>query len=248
MISNVLKLGCLSLASMLVLAACDEGTIPYFPPKANDAGIVTVTPDAAVPIRTVEIRNPFGDTSNPTNLMVDGDFELTGRTGQMPWTTFDQSGQSTLDYATGGKCKSGVRCASITMGTDLVGYFSSPKTGSMNASVWVRPDSGKCSDIGVDALDVDAANGQPAAELKSAPPDANGWCLFSGSVPNMAEQQPSLIVSIATTMSGVALVDDAVVLPADSTNSYTRNVVTFDAQKSARMKFIGAWIRAHRKF
>jgi hypothetical protein len=248
MISKMLKLGCLSVASIFALAACDEGTIPYFPPKTNDAGGVTVTADAAAPIRTIETRNPFGDTANPSNLMVDGDFELTGRTEQMPWITFTQSGQSTLDYATGGKCKSGVRCASIATGTELVGYFSSPKTGSMNASLWVRPDSGTCSDVSVVALDLDNQQGQPTAQLTPAAPDANGWCFFSGSIPNMAEEQPVLYVNVADTMKGVALVDDGVVLPADTTNSYTRTLITFTSQKRARIQFIGAWVRAHRRF
>ncbi|MEO7109402.1 MAG: hypothetical protein ABI183_03095 [Polyangiaceae bacterium] len=251
MISLTLKLGCVSLVALTSLAAalsgCDEGTIPYFPPKTNDAGSLP-TVDAAAPIRTVEVRNPFGDTNNPSNLMVDGDFELTGRSEQMPWITFTQSGQSTLNYATGGKCKSGVRCASIASGTELVGYFSSPKTGTMNASLWARPDSGSCADVQVVALDLDNQQGSPSAQLTPAAPDANGWCLFTGSVPNMAEQQPVLYVSVSDAMQGVALVDDGVVLPADSTNSFTRAAITFTAQKRERVRFIGAYVRAHRKF
>lgn len=247
MISSTLKLGCISLVALTALAACDEGTIPYFPPKTNDAGPASNV-DAGAPIRTVEVRNPFGDTNSPNNLMVDGDFEITGRSEQMPWITFTQSGQSTLNYATGGKCKSGVRCASIAPGTELVGYFSSPKTGTMNASLWARPDSGSCGDVQVSAVDLDNQQGNAAAQLTPAAPDANGWCLFTGSIPNMAEQQPVLYVSVADSMKGVALVDDGVILPADSTSSFTRNAITLTAQKRQRVQFIGAYIRAHRKF
>jgi hypothetical protein len=253
MMTMVTKLSSLSLASIFalapLLAGCDEGTIPYFPPKGADAGDAAVTVDAAAPIRTIETRNPFGDTANPSNLMVDGDFELTGRTDQMPWITFTTAGQSTLDYATGGKCKSGVRCASIAAGTELVGYFSSPKNGSMNATLWVRPDSGNCTDVQVDALDLDNQQSQPTAQLTVSSQDATtGWCLFAGSIPNMAEQQPVLYVSVADSMKGVALVDDGVVLPADSTSSFTRALVTLTPQKRERVRFIGAWVRAHRKF
>ena len=246
MIFSRLKLGCTALVAVIALTACDEGTIPYFPPKAIDAGSQAI--DAGASIRTVEVRNPFGDTDHPSNLMVDGDFELTGRSEQMPWITFTQSGQSTLNYATGGKCKSGVRCASVASGTQLVGYFASPKTGSMNASLWVRPDSGTCADVSVVALDVDNQQGQPAASLTAATPDANGWCLFTGSVPNMAEQQPVLFVTVADSMKGVALIDDGVVLPDDTTNSFTRSMITLSPQSRERVKFIGAWIRAHRRF
>jgi hypothetical protein len=247
MISSLLKLGCISFVASTALLACDEGTIPYFPPVAIDAGSQP-TVDAGAPIRTVETRNPFGDTNYPSNLMVDGDFELTGRSEQMPWITFTQSGQSTLNYATGGKCKSGVRCASISSGTELVGYFTSPKTGSMNASLWVRPDSGTCTDVQVVALDLDNQQGQPSAQLKPAAPDANGWCAFTGSIPNMAEEQPVLYVSVSDSMKGVALVDDGVVLPDDTTNSFTRSMITLSPQKRERVRFIGAWVRAHRRF
>lgn len=250
MISSTMKLGCLSLASIFALSACDEGTIPYFPPKGADAGDASaIAVDAGSPIRTIETRNPFGDTSNPANLMVDGDFELTGRSEQMPWITFTNAGQSTLDYATGGKCKSGVRCASIASGTELVGYFSSPKTGSMNATLWVRPDSGNCNDVQVVALDLDNQSSQPTASLTVSSQDATtGWCNFAGSIPNMAEEQPVLYVNVADTMKGVALIDDGVILPADSTNSYTRTLITLTPQKRQRVQLIGAWIRAHRKF
>ena len=239
---------CVSLVAV-GLVACDEGTIPAAPAVAVDAGPDAQTIVDASVVRTVEIRNPFGDTTSPSNLMIDGDFELTGRSEQMPWVTFTNSGQSTLDYATGGKCKSGVRCASIASGTELIGYFASPKTGSMNATLWVRPDSGKCTDVQVVALDLDNQSSQPAAQLSVTNQDPNtGWCNFGGSIPNMAEQQPVLYVSLADNVAGNALIDDGVILPADGTSSFTRQLVMLTPQKRARVKFIGDWIRAHRKF
>jgi hypothetical protein len=181
--------------------------------------------------------------------MIDGDFELTGRSEQMPWVTFSQTGQTTLNYATGGKCKSGVRCASIASGTQLVGYFASPKTGSMNASLWVRPDSGTCTDVQVVALDLDNQQGQSSAQLTVLNQDpATGWCHFTGSIPNMAQEQPVLYVSLASNAAGNALIDDGVILPADGTNSFTRTQITLDSHTRERVRFIGDWVRTHRKF
>jgi hypothetical protein len=253
MITQLQKhLGCISLiVCAFPLIGCDEGTIPAAPAKVIDAGAdaQTIGDDASV-IRTVETRNPFGDTTSPNNLMIDGDFELTGRSEQMPWITFTQTaGQTTLNYATGGKCKSGVRCASITAGTELIGYFASPKTGTMNASLWVRPDSGTCTDVQVLALDFSNPAGTTAAQLTVLNQDpTTGWCNFAGAIPNMAEQQPVLYVSPSDTMKGVALVDDGVILPADSTNSFTRTQITLTSHTREQVKFASDWVRTHRKF
>ena len=246
------RLGSVSLIAFgaLTLAACDEGTIPSAPPRIIDAGVgPQSTGDAAAVVRTVEVRNPFGDTSSPNNLMIDGDFEVTGRSEQMPWITFTTSGQSTLDYATGGKCKSGVRCASIAAGTELVGFFASPKTGTMSAALWVRPDSGTCTDVQVLALDFDNQSSTVAAQLTVMSQDPqSGWCGFAGSIPNMAEQQPVLYISVAAAMKGVALIDDGVILPADAASSITRSQITLSAHTRERVRFIGDWVRTHRRF
>ena len=71
-----------------------------------------------------------------------------------------------------------------------------------------------------------------------------GWCNFTGSIPNMAQQQPVLYVS----SSGNALIDDGVILPADGTNSFTRTQITLDSRTRERVRFIGDWVRTHRKF
>lgn len=241
----MMSLSKLSVVALLACAAlgCDEGVIPQPPAKAkpvDDGG----TPTQPSTVRTVETRNPFGDTSVASNLMVDGDFELTGRSQQMPWIAFDNNGQATLDYATGGQCRSGVRCAVITPASQIVGYFASPKTDAMNASIWVRPDSGKCDDVQVGALDLDSQK-DFTATFSVASQDANGWCSLTAHIPNMASQQPALYVSIN---AGSARIDDAVVLPAATTSSFTKSTRTMPTADRARARFIGDWIRTHRRF
>ncbi|MEO8874618.1 MAG: hypothetical protein ABI461_03445 [Polyangiaceae bacterium] len=242
--SNLKRMVLLGSASAIFSVACDEGTIPVFPPK-TDAGTVTTDGGDASVVRTVETRNPLGDTANPTNLMVDGDFELTGRSEQMPWITFTNSGQGTLDYATGGLCKSGVRCASLPTGTDLVGYFASPKAGTMVASIFAKPDTGNCNDVQITAIDLNdqATGGQ--TPLRSSSQDANGWCTYGATIPNMADKQPVLYISVA---GGTALIDDGVILPSTSINPITHSNVKMSSVMRERVRFIADWIRAHRRF
>ncbi|HEX7666258.1 MAG TPA: hypothetical protein VF407_17150 [Polyangiaceae bacterium] len=237
-LSKVTALALLALG----VVACDEGVIPQAPPK--DAGDDGTTGTSPAVVRTVETRNPFGDTAAASSLMVDGDFELTGRSEQMPWIAFDNNGQATLNYATGGQCRSGVRCAVITPASQIVGYFASPKTDAMNGSIWVRPDSGNCNDVQVGALDLDSQQ-DFTATFGVASQDGNGWCNLTAHIPNMANQQPVLYVALA---SGTARIDDAVVLPAASTSSFTKNDRKMPTRDVERARFIRDWVRGHRRF
>ena len=90
---GVLALGCENQGEI-----AQPGGRPAIAPRAADAGLTVK--------RTVEQRSPFGNTSYPANLLVDGDFEFTGRNEQMPWLAFGNAGQQTLNYDTGGLCHS----------------------------------------------------------------------------------------------------------------------------------------------
>ncbi len=231
-----------------LILACDEGEIPVIP---RDAGTVPTDSGTSNPniVRTVETRNPFGDTAMSSNLLVDGDFELTGRSEQMPWVAFTNSGQATLNYATGGQCKSGVRCASIAAGTQLVGYFASPKSGTMTGALWVRPDSGNCDDVQAHVLDLNDQNGSFVASFTVSMQDPQGWCSLKADIPNMAEKQPAIYVAPIDGMQGSARIDDGVVLPAPSTQSFhARSQIQPSSTERTRVRFIAEWIRAHRRF
>ena len=229
-----------------LLVACDEGEIPVFPPK--DAGTTTDSGTTTNVVRTVETRNPFGDTTMPSNLLVDGDFELTGRSEQMPWVAFTSGGQATLNYATGGQCKSGVRCATIASGTQLVGFFASPKNGGMTGSLWIRPDSGNCNDVQVRVLDLNDQGGNFVASFSVSNQDAQGWCSMKAEIPNMAEKQPVIYVAPNDGMQGNVRIDDGVVLPDPTTQSFTRSAFKLSSIEAARVRFISDWIRTHRRF
>ncbi|MEO6573778.1 MAG: hypothetical protein ABIP89_08065, partial [Polyangiaceae bacterium] len=207
--------------------------------------------------RTVEQRSPFGNTSYPGNLLADGDFELTGRTGQMPWVVFDAStsGPGTLNYDTGGLCHSGVRCAVIASGDILIGYLSSPKKGTMDVSLWVAPlatQSGSpppaCNTVLVSIKDFNNTEGGTDFQSDTEQP-ANGWCHFAGSAPNYAERSPVMWVTIAGNAKSGARIDDGVVKPnAEGTAGRLPIFRKSSAAEAARVAFIGEYLRAHRRF
>ena len=73
------------LALPLVLAACGK-TDGAATTSTDDAGAsadaTPVGPPGNGVVRTIEERSPFGNLSVPDNLVLDGDFEFTGRNGQ----------------------------------------------------------------------------------------------------------------------------------------------------------------------
>ena len=107
----------LTLPLPLLAVACTE-QIPKQIPGASPSPTTpsTTVPTNTVPtatLRTVETRSPFGELRSD-NLFLDGDFEFTGRNGQMPWLVFRSNGQGTIGFDTGGKCFSGVRSANVS--------------------------------------------------------------------------------------------------------------------------------------
>jgi hypothetical protein len=206
------------IASALALAtsilACQDGDTTLPPAPTPDAGTDTPdageTPDAGLAvIRTVETRSPFGDLSVTDNLVLDGDFEFTGRTGQAPWIVFDRTGQAVLGFETGGRCRSGVRCAKLVTGAEMVGWLASPKAGGMNVSAWVKPAAGECYDVQVAVADLNTQSEGETIPADAPRADASGWCHFQGDVGNYAGKQPVLYVGPAgAQIQGPILADD----------------------------------------
>lgn len=237
-----------ALGAALLALACGKdstGTQDVAPPLATqDAG----QPPPTAPRRTVGYRNPFGDLSHPDNLVADGDFELTGRSGQMPWQLYANGGQATLDYDTGGACLSGVRCALIGKSQTLIGYFASPATANIQISVHVRSDSGRCLDASI--FTVDLVNGQPSSPLYAVQtgPDSTGWCTFSAKALNLADRQSAIDIELAASAKGTQLwVDDALALPVAGNGKNARGSGTPPTGAAvARAGAIAEWIRVHR--
>jgi hypothetical protein len=213
----------------------------------------TATPQLVPPPpkRVVEQRNPFGNTPPETNLVADGDFELTGRQDQMPWLAFSDSGQKTLAFETGGRCRSGVRCASLGRGDQMIGWLASPRDGTMAVSIWVKPKSSVCADAEVRVLDLDAQNDGVALAPTSPDADAaSGWCHLTGTAPNFANRAAVVYVTVRSGVSTTIVVDDVFATPGTLGNKTRAGVHhdPIDPAQAAHLHFISGWLKTHRRF
>ncbi len=238
---STLRLLLLAPLATLVLAC---GSDPEPKPIAASTPPISTTNDKG-PVRTVGYRNPLGHMQVTTNLFADGDFELTGRSGQMPWVAFGNNGQATLNYATGGQCWSGVRCASLAKSGSMVGYIATPPTGSVDVSIKVKGTTGKCTDATIAIFDQSQQGGQSSLQPAAPTPDATGWCTYRGTMKGFANLQPVLYVS--TKADAGIIVDDAIALPIDgqyvlSTGEPPPADFVLEARKNL------AWLREHRIF
>jgi hypothetical protein len=234
---------------MLFAVACsnEQTQPPPTPALATDAGV----PAPASPTRTVGHRSPFGDAFQADNLMVDGDFELTGRNDQAPWFLFNGNGQGTLNYDTGGHCRSGIRCATIVPGDALIGFMASPTNESFEIRAYLKPDSGRCLDAQVFAFDVLTNIISASASATTQTVGDDGWCFFDGQAPALAYGEPSLYIQLADKVKSKTLIVDQVsVLPASKVPVH--GIVPPPQQPSAeirkRVETAATWVRTHRKY
>jgi len=238
----------------LAIAACDGGDASSPSPAPVKSAPAST---AAGPKRTIEVRSPFGDTAARGNVMVDGDFELTGRTGQMGWLALDANGgQRVLDYATGGRCRSGIRCARVAPGDELLGYLASPKDGDIHVVIRVKPHA-VCAEAAAVVVDVDDPTHAAPIGAAAPLPDASGWCRFEGETPNFARLAPALFIQVDPKAGGDVLIDDVVATAVPSPSpvdggardggATTRAFSTLPAGTAARVRAIGAWLKARRR-
>ena len=233
---------------MLFLAACstDQTQAPPTPALTTEAGV----PAPASPTRTVGHRSPFGDAFQADNLMVDGDFELTGRNDQAPWIVFN-NGQQTLSYDTGGHCRSGIRCASIGQGDALIGFMASPMNEDFVIRLYARPDGGHCHDAQVFVFELASNVISASATPTTTTLDADGWCFYVGQAHAVSYASPTIYIQLAqTTKAKTLVVDQVSVLPASKVPVH--GIIPPPQQPSAetqkRIETISAWIRTHRKY
>jgi hypothetical protein len=232
----------LALLLPVVVAACGTET------KQPDIAPPTPTTDTTsggggpAPRRTVGVRNPFG-RALADNLILDGDFELTGRSGQMPWQSFGQSGNAGLNYETGGRCRSGVKCGKIAEGETLLGYMSQPRAGVTLVTAWGKPASGACGDLSIQIYDM--SFNKNVTSLAAATPglDETGWCKYEGSFGAKLGAGP---VIFASTRAGAAVVDDFVALPATSPSLPKIAGPPPTQAELDRYEAISDWVRRHR--
>lgn len=179
-----------------------------------DAGPVT---DGAPPIRTVETRNPFGNTTVASNLLVDGDFELTSGSGQHGWRAMDTArGEVPLERETGGLCRSGVVCGVLEQGASMIGFAAAPADAPVDVSVWIRPPGDSCEVVNASLISCMSLFPLMLARIDpvSSTPDESGWCELRGTSSPL-DEQPCIFLQGGLALEGRALVDQAVLVGAD---------------------------------
>lgn len=254
----------LALALPALLLACGE-IVPQNqvggPATTPPATVVDAGSDAAAPItpvRVVERRNPFGNL-DAQNLVLDGDFEFSGRQGQMPWLSFNGN-QGTLDFETGGLCASGVRCGKLVRGSVVFGWMTSPKAGtSIEVSLKARTLVGAAKTDGADGtcpepklnvylVDIDSQDRVQRVRFDESTPAVNGFCTYRSVLSAVPNASPGLYVEAEDLeRDDVVLIDDAVVkaVPATSARSVTPSA-PIRAESKARVRDVAEWIRTHR--
>lgn len=194
---------------------------PVVPPGSSSAPPAPgPSGSAPTPIRVVEQRNPYGNL-NPGNLMLDGDFEFSGRQGQMPWIKL--SGEGVLNYETGGLCFSGVRCARLEADQAIFGWMAVPKgTGRVDIRVRARAlgtaESCPGDHLVVYVIDIDSGRAEAVIPLSDTE-SVRGYCSYEATVaPELAFRSPGLYIEAGPGTQGAIVVDDIVVTEAPQMN------------------------------
>jgi hypothetical protein len=217
----------------MLLAACDavERGTPNPAPLSEDAtagaggtGATTTgqgaSGGAAPVIRTVETRALLGGPAN--NLLIDGDFETSivvqGHTPQSGWIAFSGQSQKYIRSATGGHCRSGLRCAYIDSGDFFYGKGLAANGVAMNAELWARPPVGRaCADVAAYIGKCNFSDKLVDLAAASEFADESGWCVYRALV---ASQSRATCMFIENTNPDVAaapfIVDAASLTPAVS--------------------------------
>ncbi len=228
---------------LLLAAGCGDDETLLRPLDAGaspgvDAGTDAEPPpaDAAAPVRTIETRNPFGNTALTANLMVDGDFELTSGNGQYGWRAVGSAGAADLIRETGGLCRSGVTCAVLTTDADLLGMAAAPKDQSMDITVWTKPPQADCGLTTVNVISCTTLLVTAVATVppETSEPDATGWCRHHAVAPPMTDGPCLFVESLDT--EGRILVDDVSITPAAAGSSGALWATVPSADQLSRMQ------------
>jgi len=189
---------------------------------AHDAAADAPDPelDAGPKIRTVERRNPFGNTAAENNLMVDGDFEWSSGFGQHGWRAMSQSGELGVERETGGLCRSGVTCGVLRPGAALIGMAAAPRDKPMLITLYTKPPTPDCSLTSIALISCTSAIVFSLATIPPANPvpAADGWCQHRATAPPLSEQ-PCLYITGFASGDQRILIDDATIVVAEGTGS-----------------------------
>ena len=251
------RLSIAAIATTLLSAACTEQLPkerPTVAPPSTPTAPITPTTPTTVPVRTVQNRSPFGELRTD-NLFLDGDFEFTGRNGQMPWLVFKSSGQGTIGFDTGGKCFSGIRCALMKKDDEMIGWVASAPQGAnrnITFSVMAKTSTGVCSDVKLDVADLGSNSGGGTIQPPEAPSEEDGWCHFEGVAKGVPEGELVLYVTAKADQVWLdhAVAVSAAVKPmpsqAGTSIAIAPDLLPLTAETRARVRMLGVRIRGSR--
>jgi hypothetical protein len=178
------------------------------PADAGDGGL----PEAGPIKRTVEQRNPFGNVAETENLLWDGDFEwYSPFADEYGWfeVTGVVAGLTLSDVRVGAACRSGLKCAALAKGAQIVGVAVASRGNKLRVSLWAHLVKGTCAQVTATLSDLDfKVDPNIAIHAVAADPDAGGWCHYDGVV-DPRSHKPGLFVHNGT--GAEVLIDDAVI-------------------------------------
>jgi hypothetical protein len=218
-----------SLCLLAFAAGCSSSEDASSPADAGSDAAHDAPPEAAPPmpdagplVRSVELRNPFGDTTQQHNLLVDGDFELTAGQGQYGWQAVQNGAVADIPRETGGLCHSGVACAAITSDYLLLGFGVAAPEQSMQVSLWSKPPVPDCTLTVVALINCDSVIASTIATVptESDVPDASGWCHHLATAPALA-LRPCFVVQSFADPDARTLIDHGGIYALEGTRSNT---------------------------
>lgn len=238
---------------LALAAACDgdpgAGAGTAADGGGSEGGGEAGSADAGPRIRTVERRNPFGNTAAENNLMVDGDFEWTSGSGQHGWRALGGSGELSLERETGGLCRSGVSCGVLGSGMSLIGMAAAPREKPMLITVYSKPPEPDCGLTSVSVISCTSGTVLNLATVSpvSAKPGASGWCQHRALSPPLDEQPCLYIVGFVVGGQRV-LIDDASIVSAEGTGASPLSATAPSRELFERVQRDLAWLREHQLF
>ncbi len=241
------------------LGDAEEGrAIEVVPGPDDDAGAGGQPSfDAAPPleagevVRTVEVRNPFGNAGVEDNLLVDGDFEFTGPSGQMGWRSLagGGAGDSTLRRETGGACRSGVVCGVLERGNNLLGFGAAPPNAPVEVSIWGKPGAPDCELLNVSLISCTSLSTFTIAEVPpiNPVPDESGWCNYRGVSPEM-DEQACLFLTPSNSIESPILIDEALLRAGPPTAQMSLRAIVPTAARQREISSALEWEFRNRWF
>jgi hypothetical protein len=238
----------LPFAALCVAAlGCSETETELSPLDAGAAGADAAGADAAADgsagasggarVRTVERRNPLGRTAEH-NLLVDGDFELSGGYGQFGWRAVSSGGgQTGLRHETGGLCRSGVSCGVLASDQSLLALGAAAADHALSVTLYTKPPVADCGLTQVSLINCTTYVLSTVAQIlpERLEPDPDGWCKHHAVAPPMA-QQPCLLLASFAGPDQITLVDEASILRADGAASPSTSATAPSAEELERIQ------------